>query len=254
MLVSDIFMMIVLLTGILIALYTDLSDLKGGFIPDKLTYTLIFFGVIFHLFLSLFFGTLDPVLFSVSGAVLGFLLGFVLYFVGLVGGGDLKLLIAIGALMPNSPTPIVDGLVPLSSYPFSVVVVLLNGILLEAPFVLVFVVYCLVSGKSIFSREVLISDLEGLEIPDEAVYKKNGVVSVGDDLPDDVDEVFADPSDLGGLCEDDIVKLEELRDCGDIGSSIRVKRSYPFVPVIAAGVFSMVLFGNLYWNFLMLFL
>lgn len=81
----------VLLTLLLLALYFDLTQKK---IPNFLTFPVILWGLLSHTIA----GGLDGLLFSAPGLLLGLAVFFIPYLLGGMGGGDVKLLGAIGAL------------------------------------------------------------------------------------------------------------------------------------------------------------
>lgn len=73
--------------GFLIA--GGLIDLRNRKIPNKITFPLIIISLGYHIF----FGNY---LFSLTGLAFSFFLGIVLFITNGIGGGDVKLLIAIG--------------------------------------------------------------------------------------------------------------------------------------------------------------
>lgn len=78
-------------------------DLKTTEIPDEIPYTMIVIGVLIHLIKSISTWSYLPILYSciVGFSFLAF--GFLLYYGGQWGGGDAKLLSAIGFLLPTYP-------------------------------------------------------------------------------------------------------------------------------------------------------
>lgn len=84
---------IIVLLGTIISAHTDI---KTGFILDKVTYPMIALGILFTLgdvFLEMnFFQLLVPI------AI--FALGYLLYFLGKLGGGDVKIFTAMALLLP----------------------------------------------------------------------------------------------------------------------------------------------------------
>lgn len=76
---------------ILIAFYTDT---KKGIIPNSLTFSGIFIGLLYHLV----FNGLDGLISSLIALLIGFTIFSILYFLNTVGAGDVKLFGAIGAL------------------------------------------------------------------------------------------------------------------------------------------------------------
>lgn len=71
------------------------SDLRTGKIPNALTYPACAFGLVLGVAGGGFEGLLD----SVGGLALAFVPFFVLYLAGGMGGGDVKMMAAVGALM-----------------------------------------------------------------------------------------------------------------------------------------------------------
>ena len=97
----------VFFTPLLIALFgSSLAafwDLKTTEIPDVIPHLMIISGILFHLFYS-FYQKDFSFLFRSLIYGLGFLgFGFLLYFLGQWGGGDAKILSAIGFLLPFYP-------------------------------------------------------------------------------------------------------------------------------------------------------
>ena len=82
---------------VLLALVTAgaLTDVKTGKIPNALTYPACVFGLVLGLTKAGWGGFLD----SFLGFALAFVPFFVLYLSGGLGGGDVKLMAAVGALM-----------------------------------------------------------------------------------------------------------------------------------------------------------
>jgi archaeal preflagellin peptidase FlaK len=76
-------------------------DLKTTEIPDEISYVMIVLGLLINAALSAATGDIWPLATSVlSGAGL-FAFGFVMYYLGQWGGGDAKILAAVGFLLPS---------------------------------------------------------------------------------------------------------------------------------------------------------
>ena len=86
---------------LIVASYTDLKTLE---VPDWLNYSGIFAGLGVHALLSLQQFSFKPLLYSFLGLFCGFVLACIMFYTGQWGGGDAKLLIAIGAIIGFTPT------------------------------------------------------------------------------------------------------------------------------------------------------
>lgn len=82
----------VLILVLMIAVYFDFRFRK---IPNKVTFPAITFGIIYWLFSS----NLVGFSFSIGGVLVGFLVFIVPYIAGGMGAGDVKLMMAVGALL-----------------------------------------------------------------------------------------------------------------------------------------------------------
>lgn len=99
-------------------------DLKTTEIPDGIPYAMMAVGVIYWAVQSYMLGSYTPLLWSaVAGlGLLGF--GFLMYYFGQWGGGDAKLLSAIGLLLPFAPPGFKTTFFPYSfSYTVNVFVI-----------------------------------------------------------------------------------------------------------------------------------
>jgi len=94
----EIIFLVVAFGGSILA---SISDLKTTEIPDEIPYVMAAVGIVGHLLKSYLVWSYMPILLSVVFG-LGFLgFGFVMYFIGQWGGGDAKILSAIGFLLPE---------------------------------------------------------------------------------------------------------------------------------------------------------
>jgi len=81
----------ILLILLVLSLYFDLTQKK---IPNFLTFPVVLWGLLSHTIAN----GLDGILFSASGLLLGLAVFFIPFLLGGMGGGDVKLMGAIGAL------------------------------------------------------------------------------------------------------------------------------------------------------------
>lgn len=89
-----------LLAGISFATFTDL---KGRWVPNFISFSLIAIGLGGHLIITILEKSLYPFFFSVVGLGAFFTFGALMYYSGIWGGGDAKLLAGIGAVLPVAP-------------------------------------------------------------------------------------------------------------------------------------------------------
>jgi Flp pilus assembly protein protease CpaA len=94
------FLLIVALVGSFIA---GIIDLKTTEIPDEIPHLMAGVGIVLHLIESIAISSYTPILYSCL-AGFGFLaFGFFMYYTGQWGGGDAKMLSALGFLLPTLP-------------------------------------------------------------------------------------------------------------------------------------------------------
>ena len=82
--------------GLLIGSYTDFKTRE---VPDWFNYSLIFMGVFFHAIYSAVVLSWMPLLYSLFGLVIGLGIAFAMYYLGQWGGGDAKMMMALGAII-----------------------------------------------------------------------------------------------------------------------------------------------------------
>ncbi|VVB81529.1 Preflagellin peptidase [uncultured archaeon] len=101
------------LTLIIVALFVLLmaaiTDLKAFEVPDWLNYAGIAAGIGIHLIFSLQQWNYWPISSSLIGFGIGFALACTMYYTGQWGGGDAKLLMALGALIGFEPSKLAFG-------------------------------------------------------------------------------------------------------------------------------------------------
>jgi Flp pilus assembly protein protease CpaA len=126
-------------------------DLKTTEIPDVLPYSMIAIGLAYYLYLSLTYSNFYYLIISLAVGLLFLGFGFVMYFLGQWGGGDAKLLSAMGFLLPIKPEFSVQTLFP---FPLSFFI---NLFLIGAAYMLLYAfIYSLMNRKilQVFVKEV----------------------------------------------------------------------------------------------------
>lgn len=121
-------------------------DLKTTEIPDEIPYAMIALALIFYAIQSLLQWNYWPVLNSLIFG-LGFLgFGFLMYYAGQWGGGDAKVLSAIGFLIPEAPRGFLKLFFP---FPFSY---LINVFLVGAAYMLIYAFVLALINKRIMIK------------------------------------------------------------------------------------------------------
>jgi len=93
---------IVFFVGLAWMIFATIQDVKTREVSNWLTFSLIAFGVAFSIFHSLSIGKINPFLFSFAGGVFYFCVAFALYYARVFAGGDAKLLMGVGFILPYS--------------------------------------------------------------------------------------------------------------------------------------------------------
>ncbi|MDO8660249.1 MAG: A24 family peptidase, partial [Candidatus Woesearchaeota archaeon] len=92
----ELFLLIIALIILAIGSFTDFRSRE---VPDWLSYSGIVLGFLIHIVLSVISFDYHPVLYSVIGFGIFWLVGATMYYAGQWGGGDAKILMALGAIM-----------------------------------------------------------------------------------------------------------------------------------------------------------
>jgi len=249
------------LTGAMIAVFTDL---RNRIIPNELTYSMTVFGIIFSIGYGIFSGDLLKASYGFIGAGLGFGVGYLMYLTGGWAGGDVKLFMGMGALLPSYSDVFglsYDLILPefVVGYPLFPLTILVNSVIAAAPVILFYLIVSKVAGFSAIYDEVKISEVEEGMIPGEIIYEFEEEIHRKDagylgflrklfeNIPDGA-EVFTNPDRAAGVTEEQIEKLQGLVEADRLEDCLRIKKGMPFAPSLAAGLFISVFFGSLYWT------
>jgi preflagellin peptidase FlaK len=90
---------LVSIIGLITATYTDL---KARIVPNTLNYGLALAGLLIFATQSYFESSPLPFLYSLLGMFFGFSFGWILWKIGVFAGGDAKLMIGLGGILPIS--------------------------------------------------------------------------------------------------------------------------------------------------------
>jgi Flp pilus assembly protein protease CpaA len=97
---EEILISAVAVIGLIIA---TIVDIKHREVPDYLNYFLIISGLSFRLFYASFYSTWNYFLYGLLGFGVSAVIGLMLYFAKQWGGGDAKLLMALGVIFATKP-------------------------------------------------------------------------------------------------------------------------------------------------------
>ena len=124
--------MVALLVSLAVLIVATIQDLKEREVADWLNYVAVLAGIVLSMLVSLQTHSFLPLFYSVIGLLVGFGIGLFFYFTGQMGGGDAKLLAAMGALFGlNIFQPIQYWLNE------SFITFFINSILLSLPYAMV---------------------------------------------------------------------------------------------------------------------
>ena len=98
--IADILLAVIGLLGLLIS---SLTDLKTREVPDFVSYSMIFSGFAVRLFHSLIYSDWNYFLYGLLGFVIMFIFANLMYYGRQWGGGDSKLLMALGVIFATKP-------------------------------------------------------------------------------------------------------------------------------------------------------
>lgn len=279
---SIIFLVQIIVTSLFCCL-AAIFDVKTGIISNKLNFSLLIFGLISNLFLSVLSTNIKYILCSIISMFVTYIVTLLFWKLKIWGGGDVKLLTAIATVIPFGINVNFLNIYPqLSVYPFSFTVII-NSILVAFPFLLVFTGY-LVLKNTIFNSNkdmlfsflninsislflklnlnklILVKDLkEGMIVNDYYFNNEKIAILINDingnlkvyktkDNPD-FDYYFKSQS-AGGITLQDMYLLKIMNAQKIISNNISIKIGFPFAPAILAGFLISVIYGDLMMLFI----
>lgn len=279
---SIIFLVQIIVTPLFCCL-AAIFDVKTGIISNKLNFSLLIFGLISNLFLSVLSTNIKYILCSIISMFVTYIVTLLFWKLKIWGGGDVKLLTAIATVIPFGINVNFLNIYPqLSVYPFSFTVII-NSILVAFPFLLIFTGY-LVLKNTIFNSNkdmlfsflninsislflklnlnklILVKDLkEGMIVNDYYFNNEKIAILINDingnlkvyktkDNPD-FDYYFKSQS-AGGITLQDMYLLKIMNAQKIISNNISIKIGFPFAPAILAGFLISVIYGDLMMLFI----
>lgn len=279
---SIIFLVQIIVTSLFCCL-AAIFDVKTGIISNKLNFSLLIFGLISNLFLSVLSTNIKYILCSIISMFVTYMVTLLFWKLKIWGGGDVKLLTAIATVIPFGININFLNIYPqLSVYPFSFTVII-NSILVAFPFLLIFTGY-LVLKNTIFNSNkdmlfsflninsislflklnlnklILVKDLkEGMIVNDYYFNNEKIAILINDingnlkvyktkDNPD-FDYYFKSQS-AGGITLQDMYLLKIMNAQKIISNNISIKIGFPFAQAILAGFLISVIYGDLMMLFI----
>jgi Flp pilus assembly protein protease CpaA len=263
------------------------TDLKGRWVPDWINYFMIAFGLIGHTIISLMASSIWPIISSLVIAGIFLCVGTLMVYGGLWGGGDAKMLVGFGALLPT--TSIIE-----TPWPFPLTLwfnILIFGIALGIFGTLILIL----KNKGAFLKElktaveknklILLISPAVLIIPAVSFYFNQGIVAIigallflliplvfilkatekacmfkfimpsqlveGDWLTDDINVAdYVYKPARSGIEIKDIKELQKLEKQGKL-KQVRVKEGLPYVPAFLAGLLFSLFFGDVVYSLIM---
>lgn len=276
MIINTIFLIQIAVT-ILFSILAVFYDIKSSIVPNKLNFSLLFFGIVSNLILSVITNNIKYILASFISMLITYVITYMMWKLNIWGGGDVKLFTAIATVIPSGININILNIFPqLSIYPFSFSVVV-NSILIAFPFLVVFVTY-LVFKNNIFGNNidflvnifnmdslkyikdstlnkfVLIDDLkEGMIVNDyyfnnedivELLRNENGNLKIYKSARDDFKFYFKSQS-AGGLTNREVWQLKIMNSQNIISDKLSVKIAFPFTPAILFGLLTAIFYGDI---------
>jgi len=148
--IEIIFPTVALLGGLL----GTIHDLRTREVPDWINYFMIIFGIGGHIILSISNWSVWPFLQSFGGALLFYGIAALMFYSGQWGGGDAKMLIGFGALLPIYPTVLLKWFNPVFSFWPFIVTLFLNIILIGGALGLAIMLFLIAKNIKEFSEEM----------------------------------------------------------------------------------------------------
>ena len=276
MIINTIFLIQIAVT-ILFSILAAFYDIKSSIVPNKLNFSLLFFGIVSNLILSVITNNIKYILASFISMLITYVITYMMWKLNIWGGGDVKLFTAIATVIPSGININILNIFPqLSIYPFSFSVVV-NSILIAFPFLVVFVTY-LVFKNNIFGNNidflvnifnmdslkyikdstlnkfVLIDDLkEGMIVNDyyfnnedivELLRNENGNLKIYKSARDYFKFYFKSQS-AGGLTNREVWQLKIMNSQNIISDKLSVKIAFPFTPAILFGLLTAIFYGDI---------
>ncbi|WP_292819680.1 prepilin peptidase [Methanobrevibacter sp.] len=262
---------------ILFCILATIFDVRKGIVPNWLTYSLLFFGLISNVVLAWFSSNVKFILSSIISISITYTITYLMWQLNIWGGGDVKLFTGIASVIPFGFNIGFLNIFPqLSIYPFSFSVVI-NSVLVSFPFLLVFVLYLVVKNnafkknsdllfnvfnlasvkiliESTLNRLIYVKDIKEGAIVNKYYFNNDYICELIMEIDGNLKIYRSDDEDYrfyfksqsaGGITAKEMYLLKILSDQGFISDQISVKISFPFTPSILLGLMIAIFYGDI---------
>ncbi len=212
-----------ILFAVLILFYASILDWKYREIDDRSWISMVGLGIIFTGYDYIRFNQFFIIKIFAISFLISLVLAFALYYTGLMGGGDGKILMGIGAMFPFYPYTDVFTILPLF-----VLSVFANAIFLSAAMPVIFFISNLRRLKEIGSLKEFFIMFLGYKKKAASINDYEVIIGDGRDF-----KIFLNAKDI------------ELGKKGDCDKEVWVTPALPFVIPIMIGFLISIVYGDI---------
>jgi preflagellin peptidase FlaK len=194
--------MVTYIFGLIGLLVASIQDIKSREIEDYIWISMVIFGLIYNIYLSMATGNYFFIINSIFGFIICFVLGYLMFLFG-VGGGDGKVLIGMGTLTPNYDMPIystLGNILTIGYIPAFPIMVFINGMFFMIFLPIIILIQNLLKGNTPknFKEIMVLSFGEKMKVSE--AKKKNRLIMGRDNdkinlFPSSEDDDFSKYSD-----------------------------------------------------------
>lgn len=273
---TTIFLIQIIIT-IVFSIIAAIYDVKYNFVPDWLTYGLMFFGLFSNFILSIISTNIKFILASIISMSITYAITYLLWKLHMWGGGDVKLFTSIATVIPSGLNINFLNVFPqLSVYPFAFSVIV-NSILVSFPFLVIFVTHLIFKNEifkdntdfivnmfnieslkyikeTILNKQVPIKELEEGMIINDYYFNNEYIIELLNEIDGNL-EIFKTKNDdkykyyfksisAGGITKKEMWQLKIMNAQNIITKDASVKIAFPFTPAIMFGLMIAVVYGD----------
>ena len=143
---------LIITLALIYLIVATISDIKTQEIPDSLNYSFIAIGLFIYLIKTITTEQSMYFLYSAITLSVFFIIGNLMYYTKQWGGGDLKLLMGLGALLPIYPSTILENF-PIRGTSYLGLDLFLNILLVGSAYALLYAIYLGIKNGKQFSKK-----------------------------------------------------------------------------------------------------